>query len=103
MHRIAAHHDRRRAVRWGPRTLDLDLLVFGDLISDEPDLYLPHPRMHERRFVLVPVCDLAADLRHPRLGQTMRKLLDALPVEPGDLTTVAADWRRSDDDEAATR
>lgn len=90
LHRIEAGRERRRIVHWGPRTLDLDLLVHGDLdtgaSADNATLQVPHPRMHERRFVMVPVCDIAPDLVHPRLGRTMRDLLADLPVEPGDLT-----------------
>jgi 2-amino-4-hydroxy-6-hydroxymethyldihydropteridine diphosphokinase len=86
LHRIEASRERRRVEHWGPRTLDLDLLVYGDLVTDAAGLHVPHPRMHERRFVMVPVCDVAPDLVHPRLGRTMRDLLADLPVEPGDLT-----------------
>ena len=75
LHRIEADRERERTVHWGPRTLDLDLLVHGDLVSDAPELEVPHPRMHERRFVMVPVCDVAPDLVHPRLGRTMSDLL----------------------------
>lgn len=95
MHRIEAIRERERVVHWGPRTLDLDLLVFGDLVSDVASLQVPHPRQHERRFVLVPACDVAPDLVHPLLGRTMRELLDELPVEPGDLTAIADEWHRS--------
>jgi 2-amino-4-hydroxy-6-hydroxymethyldihydropteridine diphosphokinase len=70
---------RVRSVRNGPRTLDLDLLLWGDLVRDDPALTLPHPRLHERRFVLVPLCDLAPDLIHPRLGVTFGALLAACP------------------------
>lgn len=86
LHRIEAGRERERVVHWGPRTLDLDLLVHGDLVVDTPSLHVPHPRMHERRFVMVPVCDIAPDVVHPRLGRTMRDLLGDLPVEPGDLS-----------------
>jgi 2-amino-4-hydroxy-6-hydroxymethyldihydropteridine diphosphokinase len=86
LHRIEAGRERQRTVHWGPRTLDLDLLVHGDLVTDTATLEVPHPRMHERRFVMVPVCDIAPDVVHPRLGRTMRDLLADLPVEPGDLT-----------------
>ena len=58
LHRIEADHERKRIVRWGARTLDLDLLTFGGEVRDEEHLLLPHPRMHLRRFVMVPVCDI---------------------------------------------
>jgi 2-amino-4-hydroxy-6-hydroxymethyldihydropteridine diphosphokinase len=93
LHRIEAGRERERVVHWGPRTLDLDLLVHGDLVSDDTALQVPHPRQHERRFVLVPVCDVAPDLVHPRLGLTMRELLAALPAEPGDLWAIDDDWQ----------
>jgi len=92
LHRIEAERERRRTVHWGPRTLDLDLLVHGDVVSDADALFVPHPRMHERRFVMVPVCDVAAEMIHPRLGRPMRELLADLPVEPGDLVAIDTDW-----------
>ena len=92
LHRLEADRERRRVVHWGPRTLDLDLLVYGDLVSDDPALLVPHPRQHMRRFVLVPVCDVAPEVVHPRLGRTMADLLTDLPIEPGDLTVIATDW-----------
>jgi 2-amino-4-hydroxy-6-hydroxymethyldihydropteridine diphosphokinase len=60
-HRIEAAADRVRTVRWGPRTLDVDLLLVGDEQIDEPDLVVPHPRMAERAFVVVPLADLAPE------------------------------------------
>jgi len=63
----------------GPRTMDVDLLVFGDTILDTPDLVLPHPRLHERRFVLVPLHDVAPGLRHPVLEKTVAELLRDCP------------------------
>lgn len=65
-------------VRWGPRIIDLDLLSYGDLLLDEPGLTLPHPRMHERRFVLTLLVTIAPDWRHPRLGTTAAQLLRTL-------------------------
>ena len=66
---------RVRDRRWGPRTLDLDLLDYGGRVLREPSLELPHPRLHERAFVLVPLADLQPDWRHPALGRSARELL----------------------------
>jgi 2-amino-4-hydroxy-6-hydroxymethyldihydropteridine diphosphokinase len=61
-HRLEAAASRERGERWGPRTLDVDVLVVDELTVDEPDLVVPHPRMWERRFVVAPLADLAPDL-----------------------------------------
>jgi 2-amino-4-hydroxy-6-hydroxymethyldihydropteridine diphosphokinase len=69
---------RIRTVQWGPRPIDLDLLLYGSMIVEEEGLIVPHPRMAERRFVLQPLCDLAPGLVHPVLGQTVAELLKTL-------------------------
>jgi 2-amino-4-hydroxy-6-hydroxymethyldihydropteridine diphosphokinase len=69
--RRAGRDRTREPVRWGPRVLDLDLLLFGDRLVDEPGLEIPHPRLHERSFVLAPLCEIAPQLVHPRLGGTL--------------------------------
>jgi 2-amino-4-hydroxy-6-hydroxymethyldihydropteridine diphosphokinase len=72
--------DRSREQRWGPRTLDLDLLLYGQLVIDEPGLTLPHPRMHERAFVLIPLSEIAPQARHPVLGLTAAALRERLAM-----------------------
>lgn len=64
--------------RFGPRVLDLDILFFDNLVLRGPQLEIPHPRLHERRFVLKPLCDLAPEFVHPVLGKTVRFLLSHL-------------------------
>jgi 2-amino-4-hydroxy-6-hydroxymethyldihydropteridine diphosphokinase len=66
--------DRSRETRWGPRTIDLDLLLFGDEVVDEPGLTVPHPRLAERRFVLEPLHELEPDLTLPD-GRAVRELV----------------------------
>ena len=70
----------RDGLRWGPRTADLDLLLYGDLGIDVPGLTLPHPRMHERRFVLVPASEVADEWVHPLLRRSIRSLLEDVPA-----------------------
>ncbi len=99
LHRIESEFGRARDRRWGQRTLDLDLIAHDDLVlpdaethkmwrempletqmTTSPDsLILPHPRMQDRAFVLVPLCDVAPDWRHPVLGLSVRQMRDALP------------------------
>jgi 2-amino-4-hydroxy-6-hydroxymethyldihydropteridine diphosphokinase len=71
---------RSRGLANAARTLDLDLIALGRCVMDEPDLVLPHPRAHERRFVMGPLADIAPEWRHPALGQTAEVLRDAAPV-----------------------
>jgi len=70
---------RTRQAHWGPRTMDLDLLLYGNLTITSEELTIPHPRMAERRFVLEPLCMLAPELLHPVLGRSMFALLAELP------------------------
>lgn len=75
---LEAAAERERPARNAPRTLDLDLLLHGDAVLDEPGLQLPHPRLHLRAFVLEPAAEVAPGLRHPRLRRTLAELRDAL-------------------------
>ena len=71
---------RRRIQKKGPRTIDIDILLFDDLILDSPDVTIPHPAMQERRFVLEPLAEIAAEARHPGVKKTIRELLEELPA-----------------------
>lgn len=109
LHRIEARHGRMRIQRWGMRTLDLDLLAAGDLVLPDnttqaqwrallpqhqietvPDrLILPHPRLQDRAFVLVPLADIAPDWVHPLTGQSVVRMLAALPASERDAVKVS--------------
>ena len=101
LHEIEAQYKRNRTKRWGPRTLDLDLIAVADQILPDPDTYahwaqlplaqqmieapngliLPHPRLHERAFVLIPLADVAPQWRHPISGMTVTEMVAALPED----------------------
>jgi 2-amino-4-hydroxy-6-hydroxymethyldihydropteridine diphosphokinase len=68
---------RRRSVKYGPRNIDIDILLFGASVVNTPDLIIPHPRMAERRFVLVPLNEIAPSARHPVLDKTIGELLNS--------------------------
>ena len=70
---------RRRTQNKGPRVIDIDILLFGDTVVELPELTIPHPGMHERRFVLEPLAEIAPAARHPVFKKTVREMLDALP------------------------
>ena len=71
---------RVREERWGPRVIDLDLLFYGEDIIEEPGLEVPHPRLHERRFVLAPLAEIAPDFVHPVIDKSVSELLSGLPA-----------------------
>ena len=82
---------RVRTIRYGPRTIDVDILLYGDRIVDTPDLQIPHPRIPERAFVLAPLAEIAPDIEHPTLKRPIRALLADAPgretvVKLGDLS-----------------
>jgi 2-amino-4-hydroxy-6-hydroxymethyldihydropteridine diphosphokinase len=82
---IEADMGRIPSYRWGPRSIDIDILLYDDLILNSPRLIIPHPRMHKRRFVLHPICDIDPSVVHPVLGQTVRDILEQLPSDNQDM------------------
>ena len=77
-HSIEDALGRSRDVRWGPRTIDLDILLYGDKVINEPTLIIPHPRLAIRRFVLVPLCEIAPQTVHPVFNKSAAHLLHEL-------------------------
>ena len=78
LHRIEQLADRKREIHWGPRTLDLDIIYYDDLVMAEDDLIIPHADMENRTFVLEPLCEIAPYLRHPVTGLTTKQMLNKL-------------------------
>ena len=86
---------RRRSQPKGPRLIDIDILLFGNSVVDTQGLTIPHPAMHERRFVLAPLAEIAPEVRHPVLKKTMSELRDALSSTAAVRILCAAnDWAR---------
>ena len=83
IHEIEARfgRDRQKERRWGERTLDIDILLFGDLTLNESDLQIPHPRLRERRFALEPLLELLPNAVEPVTGLSYRSICDALPEQ----------------------
>jgi len=80
--------------KWAPRAMDLDVLVYGDLVVDEPDLKLPRPDLVRRAYMLKPLVDLAPELRHPTLGTTMRELWRGVEATAPVLMPIDLGWQR---------
>ncbi len=84
IHEIESTLGREREIEWGPRTIDIDILIFGDLVMSEDDLSIPHPLMHERLFVLKPFKEIAPNVVHPTIEKTIAQLHDEKAKEEGD-------------------
>ena len=76
-HKIESELDRQRDGSWSPRTLDIDILIFGSIQIEEPDFHVPHRHLHERRFALVPLVEIAPDVLIPGSGKTAAQMLTA--------------------------
>ncbi len=94
-HQLENSAGRVRNLHWGSRTLDIDLLLVDDLVMDSPLLTLPHPRLQQRHFVLLPLNDLAPQLNHPVLNETIDHLLQKLPTAVG-ITRLNETWSSND-------
>jgi 2-amino-4-hydroxy-6-hydroxymethyldihydropteridine diphosphokinase len=94
--RLEQEMGRRRLQPKGPRLIDIDILLFGNSVVDTPQLTVPHPAMHERRFVLEPLAEIAPAARHPVLHRTVREMRDALPAGGAVRRTQERTQRRRD-------
>ena len=72
------HLGRKRRIPWGPRSIDIDILLYGNMVMNDPDLTIPHPHLTERRFVLIPLSEIAPSLIHPVTGKTIEDILRGL-------------------------
>lgn len=89
----AAGRDRSREERWGPRPVDLDLLIAGGVVCRGPRLVLPHPRLHSRAFALLPAAEVAGEWLHPHIGLTLQALAEAiLAHDPGAILGPPVRW-----------
>ncbi len=88
LHRTETSFGRQRAKKNAPRTLDLDLIDYDGRVEEGPPV-LPHPRLADRAFVLVPLADIAPDWRHPKSGQSIAELIAVLPPEARDIEKLA--------------
>jgi hypothetical protein len=105
LQQIESNLGRQRFVRWGPRLIDLDIVLYGDQVVDTADLQIPHPWMAVRRFVLQPAAQIASSMVHPRVGATVGELFANLKRQPTRIeitglpkvdTTAAANWLASE-------
>lgn len=94
LQRVERRCGRKRLIRWGPRTLDLDLLTYGNRTIRKSHLQIPHPRYHMRRFVLVPFCDVSAGFVHPVYRRKNSRLLREL-TPTGQRVTIWKRWKKS--------
>jgi 2-amino-4-hydroxy-6-hydroxymethyldihydropteridine diphosphokinase len=89
--RIEQEMGRRRTHLKGPRTIDIDLLLFGNSVIHTPQLDVPHPALHQRRFVLEPLAEIAPEARHPVLKCTVSEIREALPRDAGEVKRLAGE------------